>query len=101
MTFGESCLPPPKKERKSHSLLSSKAHTLECQDHGLSHQKGDLRCTRLPWMKGYNTWMCTGHVHEKCMGYAHRHQHVEKDSNISRHVLHRMDCDLRTSKSQD
>ena len=34
------------RERESHSLIPSKAHTLECQDRGLSHRVEDLECTR-------------------------------------------------------
>ena len=49
----EGYLPPP--GRENHNLLPSKAHTLECQDRGSSHQAGDLGCTKPPWMKGYNT----------------------------------------------
>ena len=54
MTFGESCLPPIYRERKSHSLLPSKAHTLKSQDHGLSYWREDLRYKRPLWMKGYS-----------------------------------------------
>ena len=68
MTFGESCLSPLEKE--SHSFLLSKTHTLEYQDCALSHWAKDLECIRPPWMKGYNTWTCIGHVHEKCTGRA-------------------------------
>ena len=54
MTFGESCLPFSEREREHHSLLSFKAHTLECQDHGSSHRTKDLGCTRPPKMQGYS-----------------------------------------------
>ena len=70
MTFGESCLPPREREREreSHNLLSSKAHTLEFQDRGLSHRLEDLGCKRPPWMQGYST----RDVHRLCARKSHR-----------------------------
>ena len=69
MTFGESRVPPPEREREreSYSLLPSKAHTLEHQDHDSSHQAEDLGYMRPPWVQGYNSQ----HVHRACAQELH------------------------------
>ena len=75
--------------RESHSLLSSKAHTLECQHGGSSHQAEDLNYMKPPWMKGYSTshayttctritWEtykpCAQEAHRTCIGHVHEMQ---------------------------
>ena len=89
MTFGESYLPPleRERERESCSLLPSKTHTLECQDHGSK----DLGCTRPPWMQGYSTRephrTHTGLVHGNHVGCALGKQHEREALQIFKHIL--------------
>ena len=69
MTCGKSCVPPSerKRERESHRLLISKAHTLECQDCGSSHWVEDLWCTRpLVYTLVYKTSLDIGLQFTRC-----------------------------------
>ena len=95
MTFSESYLPPLEREREergeSRSLLPSKTHTLECQDHDSSCQAKDLGCTRPPWMQGYSTRephkTHTGLVHGNHMGCALGKQHKRETLQFFKHIL--------------
>ena len=79
------------REKKRNSLIPSKAHTLECQDRGSSHQVENLGCTRPPWMQAYRAWdthrplhaqephgTCIDCMQGNHMGCAHGQQHEKK-----------------------